>query len=66
MTLEDRSGAVEALLFATNYERLASQVLEDQAVMVRGLVLPEEKARRRRFRCRISWRWTMRAWICRR
>ncbi len=42
MTLEDRSGAVEALLFATNYERLASQVLEDQAVMVRGLVLPEE------------------------
>ena len=42
MTLEDRSGSVEALLFATNYERLASQALEDQAVMVRGLVLPEE------------------------
>ncbi len=42
MMLEDRSGSVEALLFATNYERLASQVLEDQAVMVRGLVLPEE------------------------
>ena len=44
MTLEDRSGSVEALLFATNYERLASQALEDQAVMVRGLVLPEENA----------------------
>jgi DNA polymerase-3 subunit alpha len=42
MTLEDRGGSVEALLFATNYERLASQVVEDQAVMVRGLVLPEE------------------------
>jgi len=42
MTLEDRSGSVEALLFATSYERLAAQVLEDQAVMIRGLVLPEE------------------------
>lgn len=44
MTLEDRSGSLEALLFAANYERLAAQVLEDQAVMVRGLVLPEENA----------------------
>ena len=44
MTLEDRNGSLEALLFATNYERLASQVVEDQAVMVRGLVLPEENA----------------------
>ena len=30
--------------FATSYERLASQVMEDTAVMVRGLVLPEENA----------------------
>ena len=44
MTLEDRGGSVEALLFATNYERLASQVVEDQTVMIRGLVLPEENA----------------------
>ncbi len=44
MTLEDRSGAVEALVFATSYERLAPQVVEDQAVLVRGLVLPEENA----------------------
>jgi DNA polymerase-3 subunit alpha len=44
MTLEDRNGSLEALLFATNYERLATQVVEDQAVMVRGLVLPEENA----------------------
>ena len=42
MQLEDRTGNVEALCFATNYERLASQVIEDTAVMVRGLVLPEE------------------------
>ncbi len=36
MTLEDRSGSVEALVFATSYERLAPQVVEDQAVLVRG------------------------------
>ena len=40
--LEDRIGAVEALVFATSYERLAAEVLEDQAVLVTGLVLPEE------------------------
>jgi DNA polymerase-3 subunit alpha len=40
--LEDRIGAVEALVFATSYERLAAEVLEDQAVLVTALVLPEE------------------------
>ena len=40
--LEDRIGAVEALVFATSYERLAAEVLEDQVVLVTGLVLPEE------------------------
>jgi DNA polymerase-3 subunit alpha len=44
MTLEDRSGSVEAMCFAASYERLAAQILEDQAVLVRGLVLPEENA----------------------
>ena len=44
MQLEDRTGSVEAMVFATNYERLASQVVEDKAVLVRGLVLPEENA----------------------
>ena len=44
MTIEDRNGSVEAMVFASNYERLAAQVVEDQAVLVRGLVLPEEKA----------------------
>ena len=42
--LEDRNGSVEALIFATSYERLAAEVLEDQAVLVTALVLPEEGA----------------------
>ena len=42
MTLEDRTGSVEALVFAASFERLAPLVVEDQAVMVRGLALPEE------------------------
>ena len=44
MVLEDREGTVDALLFTTNFERLAASVVEDQAVLVRGLVLPEENA----------------------
>jgi len=35
---------MEAMCFTTNYERLASQIVEDQVVLVRGLVLPEENA----------------------
>jgi len=44
MTLEDRDGAVEAMVFNTNYERLLPEIAEDQAVLVRGLVLPEDNA----------------------
>ncbi len=44
MSIEDRNGSVEAMVFTTNYERLASTLVEDQAVLVRGLVLPEESA----------------------
>jgi DNA polymerase III subunit alpha len=44
MALEDRAGCVEALLFNTNYERLAPQLVEDQVVFVRALALPEENA----------------------
>ena len=44
MTIEDRSGSVEGMVFANSYERLAPQVVEDQAVFLRGLVLPEENA----------------------
>jgi DNA polymerase-3 subunit alpha len=44
MMLEDLTGSVEALVFANSYERLATEVMEDQAVLVRGLALPEENA----------------------
>jgi DNA polymerase-3 subunit alpha len=44
MTLGDRSGSIEAMCFTTNYDRLASQIVEDQVVLIRGLVLPEENA----------------------
>jgi DNA polymerase-3 subunit alpha len=42
--LEDHNGSTEALLFATNYERLAPMLIEDQAIFVRALALPEEGA----------------------
>ncbi len=44
MQIEDLEGAVEALLFSTQYERLAPALAEDKAVLVRGLVLPEDNA----------------------
>ena len=42
--LEDHSGTTESLLFATNYERLAPMLIEDQAVFMRAMALPEEGA----------------------
>lgn len=46
MTLEDRAGSVETLLFATAFERLGLNLdaLADQAVLLTGLVLPEESS----------------------
>jgi len=44
MAIEDRSGSLEAMVFAASFERLAPQVVEDQVVLVRGLVLPEDNA----------------------
>ncbi len=44
VTLEDRAGWVETMVFTTSYERLSPQVVEDQAVFIRGLALPEENA----------------------
>jgi len=44
MHLEDRTGSVEAMVFTTQYDRLLTSLVEDQAVLVRGLVLPEENA----------------------
>lgn len=42
MTLEDRNGALEAMLFTTNFERLQNELVEDRAALVRAQVLPEE------------------------
>jgi DNA polymerase-3 subunit alpha len=44
MVLEDRLGSTEALVFTTQYERLLPMLVEDQAVLVRGLALPEDSA----------------------
>jgi DNA polymerase-3 subunit alpha len=44
MQIEDLEGSVEAMVFSTQYERLNGALAEDQAVLVRGLVLPEENA----------------------
>jgi len=44
MRIEDRAGAVDAMVFPAAYERLAAALEEDKAVLVRGLVLPEEGA----------------------
>jgi DNA polymerase III subunit alpha len=42
LQVEDLEGAVDAMVFSTQYERLASALVDDKAVLVRGLVLPEE------------------------
>jgi DNA polymerase-3 subunit alpha len=42
--LEDRLGAIECLVFTTQYERLLNVLNEDKAVMLRASALPEEGA----------------------
>ena len=37
-------GSIEALVFSTQYDRLINSLVDDKAVLVRGLVLPEEGA----------------------
>jgi DNA polymerase-3 subunit alpha len=44
LQVEDLEGAIEAMVFSTQYERLLNTLVEDKAVLVRGLVLPEENA----------------------
>ena len=44
LQVEDKEGSLEAMVFSTQYERLLPVLNEDQAVLVRGLVLPEENA----------------------
>ena len=42
--IEDREGASEAMVFSTQYERLLSAWWRIKAMLVRGLVLPEDNA----------------------
>src|SRR5580704_7432518 len=42
LVFEDRAGNIEAMVFTTQYERLAALLVEDQAVLIRGSALPEE------------------------
>ncbi|MSV34024.1 MAG: DNA polymerase III subunit alpha [Bryobacterales bacterium] len=44
LQIEDLEGSVEAMVFSTQFERLNASLVEDKAVLVRGLVLPEENA----------------------
>ncbi|HEY4089435.1 MAG TPA: DNA polymerase III subunit alpha, partial [Bryobacteraceae bacterium] len=41
-TIEDRNGATEGLVFSTSFESLGPLMVEDQAVLIRGMALPEE------------------------
>jgi DNA polymerase-3 subunit alpha len=42
--LEDHNGAIECMVFTTQYERLQQELADDKAVMLRGSALPEEGA----------------------
>jgi DNA polymerase-3 subunit alpha len=44
MQLEDKKGSVETLVFASQYEKNLQFLVEDKAVLVRGVALPEENA----------------------
>ncbi len=44
LQIEDREGGLEAMVFAKQFESLNAQLVEDKAVLVRGLVYPEENA----------------------
>jgi len=42
LVIEDRAGSIDAMVFTTQYEALQNLLLEDQAVLIRGMALPEE------------------------
>jgi DNA polymerase-3 subunit alpha len=44
MAIEDRNGSIEAMVFASSFERIAAEVVEDRAVLIRGQALPEDNA----------------------
>ena len=42
MTIEDRMGTIEGMVFTTSYENLQSMLQEDVAALIRGTALPED------------------------
>ena len=42
LLIEDRMGNIEAMVFTTQFEALQNMLVEDQAVLIRGMALPEE------------------------
>ncbi|HBY63644.1 MAG TPA: DNA polymerase III subunit alpha [Solibacterales bacterium] len=42
MQLEDLKGTLEAMCFASTYELIGNDLAEDKAMLVKGMVLPEE------------------------
>ncbi len=44
LTIEDRKGSLEAMVFSTQLEALQGELAEDKPMLVRGLTLPEENA----------------------
>ena len=42
LVIEDRMGNIDAMVFTTQYEALQHMLIEDQAVLIRGMALPEE------------------------
>lgn len=44
MNLADRTGRVETMVFSTQFDRLQASLIENKAVLVRGLILPEDNA----------------------
>ena len=44
LVVEDRQGALEAMVFNTQFDRLQDVLVEDKAMLVRGIILPEENA----------------------
>lgn len=42
MVIEDRLGSIDGMVFTTQYERIHTMLQEDQAVLIRGMALPED------------------------
>ncbi|MEO8663703.1 MAG: DNA polymerase III subunit alpha, partial [Bryobacteraceae bacterium] len=44
MQLEDLVGSMEAMVFASSFEQIGANLVEDKPMLIRGMVLPEENA----------------------